>query len=206
LKHSILTSVQVRTDGAIRDPTTTPPSVIAEATQLLENVHPQIEAELQTYTSSAMTNSVLACRCRRKTRTHSHNKDCPSFRHAKYSRSVATQFMVYSRFVGFCIQAGWQSSRGGGWNTIAPVLRYRAVVSRDSPAFKILQDATTSVYSTISSRPSSTAVSEILATTSLNLQCIFGNEASPTDIDEDGNGIFSVICVSTPCIHISDIA
>jgi hypothetical protein len=72
---------------------------------------------------------------------YTHSADCPRSARADYVRSVAAQFTVLNRIVGLCIQAGWQNSRSNGWTIIAPILRYRAVVPRNSGAFKIFDDA-----------------------------------------------------------------
>jgi hypothetical protein len=219
-KYSILTSVQVRSDGAIRDPTTTPPSVIAEATQSLQNVGPQIQTTLDTLTTSVIANPASACHCRRKTRrvtkrigwapvfyeeSFSHNKDCPYFPSSDYSKSVAVQFTMYTRFVGFCVQAGWRKSKEGGWKTpIAPVLRYCAVVSDDSPAFKLLAETTKTVRELGYQKTPSAELSNILKTTGFELKCSFGKNASPTDLDKNGRSIFMVFRLSAPDVHIAD--
>jgi hypothetical protein len=140
--------------------------------------------------------------------TYLHKQDCPFFPHSDYSRSIATQVTVCSRFVGFCVQAGWRNSRGGGWNTIAPVLRYRAVVSDDSPAFKTLRYAIDKARALRSHSKHALAnlstASNILATTSISLQRSFGKNASPSDLDRNGNGIFSVLCPSIHRVTISN--
>jgi hypothetical protein len=219
-KYYILTSVQVRSDGAIRDPFTTRPSVIAEATQSLQNVGPQIQTTLETLTTSVTANSSLLCHCRQKTRrstkrvgwtpvfyeeSFSHSKDCPSFPFSDYSKSVAIQIKMYTRFVGFCVQAGWRKSKEGGWKTpIAPVLRYCAVVSDDSPVFKLLAETTKTVRRLWYRKPSSAELSNILKTTSFELQRSFGENASPTDLDKNGQSVFMVVYLSAPKTHIAD--
>jgi hypothetical protein len=110
---------------------------------------------------------------------------------------------MYTRFVGFCVQAGWRKSKEGGWKTpIAPVLRYCAVVSDDSPVFKLLAETTKTVKAM--RNPLSAELSNILKTTGFELQRSFGENASPTDLDKNGNGIFMVVCLSAPGIHIAD--
>jgi hypothetical protein len=207
----------VRSDGAIRDPTTTPPSLVIDATQSLQHVGPQIQTTLETLTTSVIASPALACHCRRKTRrftkrvgwtpvfceeSFSHNKECPYFRFSDYSKSVAVQFTMYTRFVDFCVQAGWRKSKEGGWNTIAPVLRYCAVVSNDSPVFKLLAETTKTVEAM--QNPPSAELSNLLKTTSLELQRSFGANASPTDLDKNGRSIFVVVRLSAPGTHIAD--
>jgi hypothetical protein len=209
----------VRSDGATRDPTTTPPSVIVEATQSLQTVGPQIQTTLETLKTSATAKSSLLCHCRRKTRrstervgwtpvfydeSFSHNKDCPYFPFSDYSKSVAVQFTMYTRFVGFCVQAGWRKSREGGWNTIAPVLRYCAVVSDDSPAFKLLAETTKTVTRLGYRKPPAAELSNLLKTTNFELKRSFGENASPTDLDKNGRSIFMVFRLSAPDVHIAD--
>jgi hypothetical protein len=112
---------------------------------------------------------------------------------------------MYTRFVGFCVQAGWRKSKEGGWNTIAPVLRYCAVVSDDSPAFKLLAETTWTIMRLMwREKPTSAELSNILKTTRFELQRSFGENASPTDLDKNGNNVFMVVRLSAPGTHIAD--
>ena len=199
-----------------RDPANIAPSLLAEAIEVVQDVRPQLQKSLQRYenyaqqisTASTASHTYTDCQCRPRTRrsnkrskwlwtvseeTYNHQPNCSRFAHADYYRSIAAQFTVYTRFLGLCVQAGWQSSRKGGWNTIAPVLRYRAVVSRDSPAFKLLDDVRDTVCSMRRSKLTDSYLTDLLLTTSSSLQRCFGTEARPTDLDEHGNGI---LCVS----------
>jgi hypothetical protein len=135
-----------------------------------------------------------------------HRSDCPYFSCADYSRSVAAEFRVYNRLVGLCVQFGWQRSRQGGWDTIAPILRYRAVVdSRKSPAFQLLGDTIDRIrtYSD-SSLKSQEAMTDLLVTTSNSLQQCFGKDTRPTDVGEDGTGVFEVIFISCSLSHMTN--
>jgi hypothetical protein len=127
---------------------------------------------------------------------YTHGPDCPQVAHADYTRSVAAQFTICNRLVGFCIQAGWQNSRSGGWNTIAPVLRYRAVVPRNSGAFKILGDAAYAVIRIEYRERTPERMDYLLSTVSSTLQRSFGEIARPNDVDENGNGIMNVCFLS----------
>jgi hypothetical protein len=120
---------------------------------------------------------------------YTHSPDCPQFARADYARSVAAQFTVFNRIVGLCIQAGWQNSRSDGWTTIAPILRYRAVVARNSGAFKIFDDA---IRNILRNSGSSKSYDDILLTVSSVLQRSFAEVARPDDVDENGNGIMQV--------------
>jgi hypothetical protein len=77
-------------------------------------------------------------------------------------------------------------------------------VSDDSPVFKLLAETTETVKRRRFRNPSSTELSNILKTTSFELQRSFGENASPTDIDKNGKGIFMVFHLSTPSIHVAD--
>jgi hypothetical protein len=205
---------QISNNLSIRNPATVPPSLLVEAAQVLEDVNPRFQSSLEAYnngshqirTGSDIRNSRSVCCCRPKKKQstkrntwftlfseeiYQHKPSCSYFPHADYSRSMAAQFTVYSRLVGFCIQAGWQSSRQGGWNTIAPVLRYRAVVSRNSPAFKVLDNAIMTL-DFMTAKCSQEQLRDIVSTTSITLSRAFGNGASPSNLDENGNGVLHV--------------
>jgi hypothetical protein len=134
---------------------------------------------------------------------HQHRSDCPYFLYADYSRSAAAEFRVYNRLLGLCVQFGWQRSRQGGWDTIAPILRYRAVVPRDAPAFKLLYGTMRRILeSHDSSLMSQEAMSDLLVTTSNSLQQCFGKDARPTDLNEFGEGVFIVSFLSSCLFHM----
>jgi hypothetical protein len=199
-------------DGRIRDPSLVPPPQLAEASQTLREVTPQFQSTLLQYetqisqtTSRANLGSLQPlCRCRQKKKqsakrrawmtwfseeVYHHQPECPQFSHGDYSRSSAAQFMVYSRMVGLYVQVGWQCSRNRGWNSIAPMLRYRAVVPHDAPAFELISNTTFEVLlNAVIQRDSSV----ILPNTLSGLQSIFGKNASPTDLDQHGMGIADV--------------
>jgi hypothetical protein len=199
----------VNNSASHRDLSTISPSLLADATQIVENVTPGFKTSLRRYnglvgrTGSYRTDisQNSACRCRPKKRksmtrygwlsifseeAYTHRPECPHFVHADYSRTVATQFTIYTRVIGCCVLAGWQCSRRGGWNSIAPMLRYRAI-RNTSPAFKLLEDAKTTVYN-----GEYKSLPDLLSSTSSALQRCFGKEALPTDLNENGNGIFLV--------------
>jgi hypothetical protein len=165
LRHSrSLILKQLCSASNLRDPSSIPPSLLTEAAGTLQHVGPKLQASVAEYNtrihhvtdSNKSKQSASGCSCRlRKKRSfqrrrwmsvlseeiYQHDSGCPRFAHTDYIQSVAAQFMLYNRFLGLCIQAGWQSSRLGGFNTIAPMLRYSTVVSRNTGAFKILNDA-----------------------------------------------------------------
>jgi hypothetical protein len=202
-----------------RHPATIPPSLLAESIETLKGSDLQSLGALQAYSSplhqtnfrKSVQGMYSTCRCRpnKKKSTqrgrwisisskqeYAHDPDCPRFAHADYTQSVAAQFTVCNRLVGLCIQAGWKNSRSGGWTTIAPVLRYRAVVPRDSGAFKILQDAIDAIFRIYSLERSPERMDYLLSTVSSTLQRCFGETARPNDVDEDGNGIMNVCFLS----------
>jgi hypothetical protein len=76
------------------------------------------------------------------------------------------------------------------------VLRYRAVVPRDSGAFKILQDAIDAIFRIYSLERSPERMDYLLSTVSSALQRSFGEIARPNDVDENGDGIMNVCFLS----------
>jgi hypothetical protein len=119
---------------------------------------------------------------------YTHSPDCPQFAQADYARSVAAQFTAFNHIIGLCIQAGWQNSRSNGWTTIAPILRYRAVVPRNSGVFKIIDDAIHMIWKQSRSK----SCDDLLLTVSSALQRSFVEGARPDDVDENGNGVIQV--------------
>jgi hypothetical protein len=125
--------------------------------------------------------------------SYQHDTECTQFAASDYMRSVAAQFMVYNKVLRVYIQVGWGSSRTKGWNTIAPMLRYTAVVSRDTGAFKIFGDATRSVLALSPREPKNRErTTQILSETAMTLQATLGKDFSLSDIDEYGNSILHV--------------
>jgi hypothetical protein len=208
-----------------RDLSTVPPSLLVESSRALETVTPRFQNSLLEYntciqgTSSGIHNgdSGWLCRCRRKKRRSSnhrgwmtsfseevylHDPECPRFAHAEYSRLTGIQFSVYSRLFGVFIQAGWQRTRGGGWKTsIAPVLRYGAVVSSQSPVFRLLGRVSAKLSQfPIQCEASQQEMTNVLTAISRDLLRCFDNDARPTDLDQNGNGIFYV-CIQSLLMH-----
>jgi hypothetical protein len=188
-----------------------PPSRLAESVQVLQDVHSQSVSITQKLrnTTPYLQGRQRLCNCWARTRrsvdrgrwysvfredTFQHYPNCPRSKTADYSRSVAAQFMICSRIVSVCVQAGWQCSRRGGWNSIAPMLRYRAVVSSDSGAFKILKDAKITLR-TLDNDNWDERHSNVLISAITTIQQTLGTNASPDDIDQYGNGLFHV-CIS----------
>jgi hypothetical protein len=155
--------------------------------------------------NSSLSKFSSICNCRRKTRrstkrmfgiainsekVYAHRPQCPLFTHGEFSKSIAAQFTVYSSVVSACVQIGWQWARIRGWNTVAPHLRYRAVVlAGHSPAFIHLVTATRSIGKDYE-KGDQEGLGQLLETTVLALLKCFGERSSPTDVTEYGQGIF----------------
>jgi hypothetical protein len=77
-------------------------------------------------------------------------------------------------------------SRQQGLNSIAPTLRYRAVVSRNSGAFEILQDARQTFLLSHRSKEDQDGYATGLC---FALQRLVMKEVSPFIVDEDGNNL-----------------
>jgi hypothetical protein len=202
-----------------RHPATIPPSLLAESIEALKGSDLPFLGPPQAYSPplhqtnfpKSVQGMYSTCHCRPNKKQsiqhgrwlsifskqeYAHDPDCPQVAHADYTRSVAAQFTVCNRIVGLCIQAGWQNSRSGGWTTIAPVLRYRAVVPRDSGAFKILEDAIDAFFHINYREKTPERMDYLLSTVSFALQRSFGEIARPNDVDENGNGIMNVCFLS----------
>lgn len=200
---------QVSTVTSYGDAATVAPSLLADSFQLLSNFQSQTPDNLTSRksTSAHATNNGLQpfCNCRPRTRqsaqyrwwipflteeTYQHYSTCPYSVHADYSRSVAAQMTICSGLLSFCVQAGLKRSKRGGWNSIAPILRYRAVVPQGTGAFKILQDAKRAI---IDSRPcSQQKFTDILTTATTSLQRTFQTIASPYHLEESGSCLLDV--------------
>jgi hypothetical protein len=72
------------------------------------------------------------------------------------------------------------------------MLRYRAVVPNNSGAFKILKDAQHDVFMSYRERWNELQVVNFITATKTALQQIFSKGACPCDLNEHGEGLFSV--------------
>jgi hypothetical protein len=189
---------------------TVPPSVLADSIQLLNDARRQDPGSFinrQSRKSQSTPNGLRpSCNCRPMTKhsvrygrwisflseeTFQHRLHCPYFAHADHTRSVAAQFTICNQIVGFCIKAGWQRSKVGAWNSIAPFMRYRAVVPSDTGAFKILAEAERKIW-VLSLGRSHEQLSSLIRTTSRALQESFHTGASPYDVNVDGQSLLAV--------------
>jgi hypothetical protein len=74
------------------------------------------------------------------------------------------------------------------------MLRYRAVVSSNSGAFKVLRDAIETLK-TFGGDPWDERHSNVLTSAITTLQQTLGTTVSPYSIDQRGNGLF-LVCIS----------
>jgi hypothetical protein len=77
------------------------------------------------------------------------------------------------------------------------MLRYRAVVSDDAPAFKLIRDTILEFNPSVEYSQQDLRV--ILTNTLSGLQTIFGKSSSPTDLNQQGDSIGTV---SSPELHL----
>ncbi|KAH7073721.1 hypothetical protein BKA63DRAFT_514678 [Paraphoma chrysanthemicola] len=195
------------------DPASIPPSLLADSVKVLSTVQSQYKRSLlrrsQSQTQYVVEASRSTCRCREMTTRFTqrrqwisiftedvdqHRPDCSKSLRADYTRSVAAQFTVSCRLLSFCIQAGLQRSRRGGWNSIAPILRYRAVVSHESGAFKILYDAASITQRMLGQDDHQEKLARHLLNTSIELRGALATSAPrPDDVDIYGNGILHAV-------------
>ncbi|KAH5442343.1 hypothetical protein HBI23_131770 [Parastagonospora nodorum] len=206
-----------RSVSSLHDPALVAPLILADAIETLGNVQHHVQSSLESYNSHSLeleragaNDSLLPlCRCRTKKKqsfqrrrwmsilsvgSYQHDTECTQFAASDHMRSVAAQFMVYNKVLQACIQVGWESSRTKGWNTIAPMLRYTAVVSQDTGAFKIFNDAERSLLALRFREPKDgERMTQILSETAMALQATLGKDFSPLDIDEHGNSILHAV-------------
>lgn len=192
-------------------PSTVPPSLLADSIQQLSDVHSQTSGSLlnqhqrNPYTTSGVSQRLCTCHPRKRqssqryrwisfvsTEAYRHRPTCPYSAHADRDQTFAAQFSICNGLVSFCVQAGWQRSKRGGWNSIAPVLRYRAVVPRGTGAFGVLRDAKIAIQRLEWRDISQEQLTGILTTTTTTLQRAYRTYASPYDIDEDGRSLLYV--------------
>lgn len=200
------------------------PALLAASVEVLASVQPQyaqsIPGRSQSQTQYIVEASRSTCRCREMTTRSTqrrrwisivtedvgqHRSDCPKSLCADYTRSVAAQFTFSCRLLSFCIQAGLQRARRGGWNSIAPILRYRAVVSHEFGAFKILYDAASVTQRMLGQDDHQDKLGRHLFNTSNELRrALVTSAARPDDVDQYGNGILHV-SHPQPDRHVQDI-
>jgi hypothetical protein len=188
------------------------PSCLAATTQEFERVQSEYGEQLQKFYAispkqpedNSLSKLSSICNCQRRTRhstkrifgiainseeVYAHRPQCPLFAHGEFSKRTAAQFTVYSHVVSACVQIGWQYARIRGWNTVAPHLRYRAVVSENtSPAFMHLHHARDSIERNYE-KGDQEGLGQLLETTVLALLKCFGERSSPTDVNEFGQGL-----------------
>jgi hypothetical protein len=191
------------------------PSYLAATTQQFERVQSEYDDQLQRYNAispkqpenNSLSKLSSICNCRRRTRhsrkrifgiainseeVYAHRPHCSLFAHGEFSKSIAAQLTVYNRVVSACVQVGWQYARIRGWNTVAPHLRYRAVVLwNHSPAFMHIENAYEGIQS-YCKEGDQKSLADLLETTVLGLFKCFGERSGPTDMDPYGNGLFRV--------------
>ncbi|KAH8731947.1 hypothetical protein GQ44DRAFT_603580 [Phaeosphaeriaceae sp. PMI808] len=118
-----------------------------------------------------------------------HHKGCPYYTHADFSTATGIQFLMKLHRV----RVGWQVSRYGGEYWIQPMLRYRAVVPSNAPAFKILSDGIDLIHMRYlyQDKPQE-ELTTLLNKVFLSLrQCLCTSE-SPLDVTVRGEGIMTV--------------
>lgn len=204
-----------------QSPASVAPTLLAETSKTFQASNTLVETlsrrhvspPSKDFTQGVPDASKVTCTCRtRKQRStvhrswisifsedvYQHSPNCSLFTHADHSQSIVARFTIYNRSMGLCVQVGWQQSRRGGWNSVAPLLQYRAVVPSNSGAFKILEVARSQVLFSLTVDQ----MSDLLMKTSSELRKAFCTGASPYYEDENGKSILFVRTVISPSRNV----
>lgn len=119
-----------------------------------------------------------------------HRADCWQCTRADFSQIITAQITIYNCIIKCCLSIGWQRSRSEGWTISMPIFRYRPIVPRDSSAFLPIEKAINEIR--VNYNMSIQDIKRTLSTTLADLRQIFGDKGSPFDVDQVGNGLFSV--------------
>ncbi|KAL3473175.1 hypothetical protein BJX99DRAFT_261605 [Aspergillus californicus] len=122
-----------------------------------------------------------------------HETSCPLYLNGQHGLGIAGSFSFCNRFLGQSIQVMMAMTRGGGALTIGQMIRTHAVVSRDSPAFKLILDYEPRPFYTAGKRD--VAALEYMKTSLLRM---FGEgKAAATDRLEDGSTLLHELFFSS---------
>ena len=126
-----------------------------------------------------------------------HSMGCPFFIGTEVTTTVGLKLTYYGKLLANTVQATISITTGAGGFSINPCLNLRTLVPKSSPAFQLLDDLTFSGF--IKSRSPSQA-KEVCLDIESALQQLYelfqDKVASPTDIDEDGRTLVTVLQVS----------
>lgn len=131
-----------------------------------------------------------------KTSTESckHSVACPLYIGTEAATTVGLKMTYYGRLLANTIRASMSITAGAGDFSISPCLNFRALVPRDSPAFKLLDYKTLSNHCSHTPLSRTSEVCENFESALREVYDLFRSRvASPNDVDEDGNTLLMVI-------------
>ena len=129
--------------------------------------------------------------------TCNHSTGCPLYIRTEATTTVGFKMTYYGKLLANTVRATISITSGAGGFSISPCLNFRALVSNCSPAFQLL-DPDTLDTRFISTPPSRTnEVCEYFESALQQLYELFQDKvASPTDINEDGDTLLTVVPIS----------
>lgn len=114
------------------------------------------------------------------TRTTQHELACPYYKHSERVDIIGAKYTDCARVLGYSIAVAMSLTHGAGGLAISPQLKFRAVVSKDSPAFQLLDRGLAYGY-----RPDGNLLGKLC-------KLFQDGEASPTDVLPDGTTLLHV--------------
>lgn len=129
------------------------------------------------------------------TKSCKHSVACPLYIGTEAATTVGLKMTYYVRLLANTVRASMSITAGAGGFSISPCLNFRTVVTRDSPAFSLL-DRERAYKRFHSKAPVRTNdVCEYFESALRELYELFRSKAaSPNDVDEDGRTLLIKIC------------
>lgn len=123
-----------------------------------------------------------------------HSTTCPLYIGTEATTTVGLKMSYYGRLLANTVRATMSFTAGAGGFSVSPCLKLRAVVSRDSPAFSLLKSVPSRRPGYRRPQSQTNEIGEYWGSALQQLYKLFKDRAaSPTDIDEDGNTLLTVI-------------
>lgn len=128
-----------------------------------------------------------------------HSIDCPLYIGTEATTTAGLKLAYYSRLLANTVGATLSITSGAGGFSINPCLRFRARVSSNSPAFRLLDQYVLRGRLESTSTSQTNEICEVFESTLRQMYDLFKDKAaSPTDLNEYGQTLIMVIKHLTP--------
>ncbi|KAM0796422.1 hypothetical protein BDR22DRAFT_893275 [Usnea florida] len=125
----------------------------------------------------------------------SHSVTCPLYIRTEATTTVGLKMVYYGRLLANTVRATVSIATGAGGYSINPSLKFHAVVTDDSPGFRLLQTENFKERCRTTPAPQSKAVSDYFESALQQLYELFKDgRASPTDVNVYGMNLLHKFC------------